>query len=89
MTGLIFFAIKLYLIILTLIIILYPISYYLWYKKKYLTKEQTTTYNKGWHKCINCKKVENTMYYTNYLFGRLYKCSECAFKKTTQHKINK
>jgi predicted membrane protein len=81
MTGLIYFAIKFYLMIFTLIIVLYPIFYYLWYKKNYMTKEQTNLYNKGWHKCINCKKAENTMYYTNHFFGRLYKCSECAFKK--------
>jgi predicted RNA-binding Zn-ribbon protein involved in translation (DUF1610 family) len=56
-------------------------SYRMWYNKNYVTKTSTPKYDVGWHKCIKCKEVESTMYYSQHLFGTTYKCEKCAFPK--------
>ncbi len=61
-----------------LIVIISYIVYSIWYRKNYKTTEQTSEYDKGWNKCWDCKKVESEMYFYNHLFGKVYRCSNCA-----------
>lgn len=64
-------------IILFLFIVI-GIVYNIWYRKNYITKDQTSTHDKGWHKCWDCKLVESTMYFYNTIHGRIYKCEKCS-----------
>lgn len=62
--------------ILIILFIVITIIYLMWYRKNYITKESTDKYDKGWHKCWQCKNVESTMYFIETIHGRIYKCSK-------------
>jgi hypothetical protein len=65
--------------IMILLVIIVTIIYNAWYRKHYIT-DATDKYAKGWHKCWKCKISESTMYYTETIHGRIYKCLECSKK---------
>lgn len=64
--------------IIILLVIIATIIYTAWYRKNYITHDATDKYAKDWHKCWNCKTCEPTMYFTETLHGRIYKCSKCT-----------
>jgi hypothetical protein len=64
--------------IIILIVIVSAISYSIWYRKNYKTKDQTIEHDKDWDKCWDCKKAEPTMYFDYNLFGRIYRCLKCS-----------
>lgn len=69
------------LISFVIFMVLIFIIYLIWYQKNYITQESTTTYDKGWDRCYNCKKAESTMLYSHNIFGiRIYKCLQCSKK---------
>lgn len=68
------------LIILGILVtlIMFIITYRLWYLFNY------SRLNKGkfrWFKCHDCKKEEECMYSSESFHGTIYRCNECAFKK--------
>lgn len=61
-----------------LLFIIISIIYSWWYRKNYITTDATNKYAKGWHKCWDCKTSESTMYFTETVHGRIYKCNHCS-----------
>ena len=64
-----------------LILIIASIIYSIWYRKNYITTDNTDGHAIGWHKCWECKCCESEMYFTETIHGRIYKCLKCSKKE--------